>query len=288
MEQETKKLQKRFEPYEGYDAAGTQKKINHFLESGTRPINCSTIAEKGFKCPKLESGECDCKAPAAICYKPVSIDGMREIIAELPVAEKSLDNMRTANEFIEEYLYNQDNVIAETIITTELKDHFKFTTIGVRPLIPRYKELAKLYQQGLKARKHKVEAELPLWYVPTEHGLKFMPGVLAEEMKDKEKVLYVNGEYRGESELGKLMHDFNCMEADAVNFELMAERTRYLKENPKGVQEMCKMMEDMRKESLKEVAKRMLADGMLTLEKIAEYAGLSLDEVKKLKADKTF
>lgn len=187
-------------PYEGYDIAGTQKKINHFLESGTRPINCSTIAEKGFKCPKLESGECDCKAPAAICYKPVSIDGMREIIAELPVAEKPLDNMRTADEFVEEYLYNQDNVIAETIITTELKDHFKFTTTGVRPLITRYKELAKLYHQGLKARKHKVEAELPLWYVPTEHGLKFMPGVLAEEMEDKEKVFYAAEQhyiYRG-------------------------------------------------------------------------------------------
>ncbi len=40
-------------------------------------------------------------------------------------------------------------------------------------------------------------------------------------------------------------------------------------------------------ESLKEVAKRMLADGMLTLEKIAEYAGLPLDEVKKLKAERT-
>ena len=50
---------------------------------------------------------------------------------------------------------------------------------------------------------------------------------------------------------------------------------------------ICKMMEDMRKESLKEVAKRMLADGMLTLEKIAEYAGLSLEEVKKLKAERT-
>ncbi len=47
----------------------------------------------------------------------------------------------------------------------------------------------------------------------------------------------------------------------------LAERTRYLKENPKGVQEMCKVMEDMRNESLKEVAKRMLSDGMLTLEK---------------------
>ena len=72
-----------------------------------------------------------------------------------------------------------------------------------------------------------------------------------------------------------------------MNFERMAERTIYLKENPKGVQEMCKMMEDMRKESLKEVAKRMLAAGMLTLEKIAEYAGPPLDEVKKLNAERT-
>lgn len=47
---------------------------------------------------------------------------------------------------------------------------------------------------------------------------------------------------------------------------------------------MCKVMEDMRNESLKEVAKRMLADGKLTLEKIAEYAGLPLDEVKKLQS----
>lgn len=53
---------------------------------------------------------------------------------------------------------------------------------------------------------------------------------------------------------------------------------------------MCKAMEDMRNQTLKEgminVAKRMLADGILTLEKIAEYSGLSLDEVRKLKADK--
>ena len=49
------------------------------------------------------------------------------------------------------------------------------------------------------------------------------------------------------------MHDFNCTKADDMNFELMANRTRYLKENPKGVSEMCKIMEDMRIESLKEV-----------------------------------
>ena len=108
-----------------------------------------------------------------------------------------------------------------------------------------------------------------------------------KSFEDWEHILYVNGECRGESDIGKLMHDFNCTQADDMNFELMAERTRYLKENPKGVQEMCKVMEDMRNESLREVAKRMLADGMLTLEKIAEYAGLPLDEVKKLKEERT-
>jgi hypothetical protein len=72
-----------------------------------------------------------------------------------------------------------------------------------------------------------------------------------------------------------------------MNFELMANRTRYLKENPKGVNEMCKIMEEMRIESLKEVALRMLAAGKYALEEIANISGLSLDEVKKLKTDRS-
>ncbi|MCI8887985.1 MAG: hypothetical protein HFG70_07850 [Hungatella sp.] len=105
--------------------------------------------------------------------------------------------------------------------------------------------------------------------------------------RDGEHILYVNGEYRGDSAIGKLMHDFNCTKADDMNFELMANRTRYLKENPKGVNEMCKIMEEMRIESLKEVALRMLAAGKYALEEIANISGLSLDEVKKLKTDRS-
>ena len=116
-----------------------------------------------------------------------------------------------------------------------------------------------------------------------------------KSFEDGEHILYVNGEYRGESNLGKLMHDFNCTRASDMNFELMADRTRYLKENPKGVSEMCRIMEDMRNESLKEgikegaisTAKKMLADGTIALEKIAEFVGLSIDEVKKIKAGQT-
>ena len=91
---------------------------------------------------------------------------------------------------------------------------------------------------------------------------------------------------------GKLMHDFNCTRADEMNFELMADRTRYLKENPKGVQEMCKVMEDMRNEALKqgikegmrESAFRMLRAGKYALDEIANISGLTLEEVNQLKA----
>ncbi len=72
-----------------------------------------------------------------------------------------------------------------------------------------------------------------------------------------------------------------------LDLDEMANRTRYLKEDPKGVSEMCKIMEDMRSESLKEVALRMLSAGKYALEEIANISGLSLDEVKKLKAEQT-
>ena len=42
-------------------------------------------------------------------------------------------------------------------------------------------------------------------------------------------------EYRDNSDIGRLMHDFNCTNASDMYFDLLAEKTRYLKENPKGV-----------------------------------------------------
>lgn len=50
---------------------------------------------------------------------------------------------------------------------------------------------------------------------------------------------------------------------------------------------MSKVTDEMRIRTLKEamlvVAKRMLVDGELSLEVIAKYAGLSVEEVEKLK-----
>ncbi len=76
----------------------------------------------------------------------------------------------------------------------------------------------------------------------------------------------------GESEIGKLMHDFNCTEADDMNFDLMAERTRYLKENPEGVNEMCKVLEDMRNEAVERSILQTIRNLMETLKLSAEDA----------------
>ena len=95
-------------------------------------------------------------------------------------------------------------------------------------------------------------------------------------------VLYVNGEYRDDSDIGKLMHDFNCTSADDMNFEILAEKPRYLKENPKGVSEMCKVMEDLRVESYtegREEQARMMAQKLYrkgySIEEIADMVEYS-------------
>jgi len=110
-----------------------------------------------------------------------------------------------------------------------------------------------------------------------------------EPFADGEHILYVNGEYRGESDLGKLMYDFSCTDAEDMNFGLLAERTRYLKENPKGVNEMCKAMEDMRNEVAERTAENTLLQNiknlMETLKLSAEQAmdALKIPDSEKAK-----
>lgn len=195
--------------YPKYKEQETTKKINHFLESGTRPITCKTIAEKGFKCLRQELGECQCKAPAALCYQPMSIVGLRLLIAELPVQDSVTEDLQTAAAFVKEFLFNQDVAVAYSMINVELKEHFKFKGPVLKTLDSMYKEASRTYQAGLKARQHKLESVLPLWYEPTEKGLRFLPGVLAADMEEHENVFfaaeqhytYGSGVYREMSEM---------------------------------------------------------------------------------------
>ena len=84
--------------------------------------------------------------------------------------------------------------------------------------------------------------------------------------------MYVNGTYRGNTELGKLMHDFSCWDPAEMNFELLKDATRYYKETQEGVEYMCKAFEEVRNESKQEEKISNLKAMMETLSLNAQQA----------------
>jgi len=87
------------------------------------------------------------------------------------------------------------------------------------------------------------------------------------------------------------MHDFHCTNPEDMHYKILADRVRYFKQTEEGVTVMCRAMEDMRNEAelkrAKEVALRLLVNGKLTHEEVAECAGLTLEQVKELAREKS-
>ncbi len=191
-------------PYEGYSAEKTQEKINHFLESNTRPITCKIIAEKGYKCPKMQNGMCSCKSPAALCYKPLTPQGLQIILSYQHCVGDTLKDIQTATNFIKKYLFNQDEGIAELFIKQNIKEFFvkkneitpelkeyEFKTDTIKSLIATYKTEHKIYKQSLDLKKARLDSnEMPTWYRFNGRSLKFMPKILANYLRDNVDAFY--------------------------------------------------------------------------------------------------
>lgn len=182
--------------YPNYDRKETQDKILHFLDSGTKPITCATISEKGFKCPKLDDHSCGCKAPAALCYKPLTVEDLRVFLSEQKVIKSAVDDVQTAQEFVKDFLYNVDSVVAGTFIEYEVKEYFGLKAGAVRPLVMQQKDLYKAYRDSKETRRETEGEGLPDWYEPTERGgLRFISGLLANHMAENVEAFYGAGSY---------------------------------------------------------------------------------------------
>lgn len=107
-----------------------------------------------------------------------------------------------------------------------------------------------------------------------------------EIFDDKSHIIYVNSQIRDETALGRLMNDFWCTDARDMHYRVLADRVYHFKNEEEGIHNMCKAIEDMRNEADHarkiETARRMLADGFLDHNKIAEYNDLALEEVEEL------
>lgn len=107
-----------------------------------------------------------------------------------------------------------------------------------------------------------------------------------EPFGDESHIIYVNGEYRGNTPVGDLMHDFNCTNPADMKIKLLADRARYFKEDEKGDGQMCKAMEELVQELMQEENEEKIVEllklGKITVEEIAAVYKLPVEVVKQI------
>ena len=132
-----------------------------------------------------------------------------------------------------------------------------------------------------------------------------------ELFNDKSHIIYVNSKIQDETELGKLMSDFFCTDANDMNYKVLADRVRYFKEDEKGVASMSRVFEEIAREAAEKAAretaekvaretaekvaretavktaKLMLESKKLSYEEIAEFTQLTVEEIKELDSKRT-
>ena len=101
-------------------------------------------------------------------------------------------------------------------------------------------------------------------------------------------IIYVNSQKQEDTKLGRLMHDLHCKSSDHMYSDILARRVHELKETEKGVEHMCREMEQIyhegeekgERKAKKDAALSMAEDGM-TVERIARLIKVSEVEVRK-------
>lgn len=82
-----------------------------------------------------------------------------------------------------------------------------------------------------------------------------------KNFNDEAHIIYVNAQIQDETALGKLMHDFFCVNADNMKYSILAERVRYFKETKKGVVDMSSVMEELIEEGREKGEKEGIVKG---------------------------
>lgn len=111
---------------------------------------------------------------------------------------------------------------------------------------------------------------------------------VSENFKDEAHIIYVNSKKQEDTELGRLMHDLHCKNAEDMHSKILADRVYELKETQKGVEFMCREMEQIYSEGIEsgemQKAKETsiaLAEMGLPADKIAKAVKVGVDIVQK-------
>ncbi len=150
-----------------------------------------------------------------------------------------------------------------------------------------YKELPNLYI--IFILEHDIfERGLPVYRVDKTLNIQDKNGNNLP-FDDDCNIMYVNGEYKGDNPLGRLMHDFSTANADEMFYEELANRMRFFKQDERGVDMVSKIVEeygDIRAaEALKQqtidTVKNFFTNGV-TIEIIAKSLHMTVEQVQEI------
>ena len=128
-----------------------------------------------------------------------------------------------------------------------------------------------------------------------------------EIFQDGQHILYVNSKKQDDTELGRLMHDLHCKEADKMYSNVLSARVQQLKETEEGVNQMCQELEEIYNEGVekgeqfgflrgeqsgklkakKETTLALLEMGMSS-EQIAKAVNLSIETIQNWISEASF
>lgn len=92
-------------------------------------------------------------------------------------------------------------------------------------------------------------------------------------------IMYVNGDYRDDTPLGKLMHDFSTANADEMYYSELARKVRFHKQTEKGIQMASQIVEEYGDKRATEALKIGIQQG--EQKKAVEDALLLINEYKE-------
>ena len=100
-----------------------------------------------------------------------------------------------------------------------------------------------------------------------------------ELFEDGSHILYVNGNYKGDDEIGYLMQDFHQTDPENMHYKELSQGVRHFKEAEEGRDTMCEAVQEYAKEYAKEYAEERVSEKTLMIvENLVKNAKFTLDQ----------
>lgn len=124
------------------------------------------------------------------------VAALRQEFAKLPFSGDRLADMQTLSDFVMHHLDSFSPAIAESFISSDVKNKYRLTADETKALIRTYREVYKTAKKSAEGRNGTSDSLPGDWYEIGDNGsLHYYPGLLAQYLAENANVIYTAGTY---------------------------------------------------------------------------------------------